>query len=177
MITVDTVRDSKVILREMTRADVDQMARWPRFTEADLQWANLDLDTPRDRDGYYERGRSNATRKRFVVVDRDGRVIGTIGLRNIDYFSEEATLGIIISADEVGRGYGTDAIRCVLAYAFETLALRRVLLDVAENNERARRCYEGVGFSEFGRHIGPGATYYIDMVIYKPTFQLQERAR
>jgi len=159
MIQVDTVRDSKVTLREMTRADVDEMARWPRFVEPELQWANLDLITPRERDVYYERGRSNATRKRFVIVDRKSRVIGTVGLRNI------------------GRGYGTDAIRNVLAYAFGTLGLRRVLLDVAEHNLRARRCYERIGFSETGQHLGPGAVTYIDMVIYKQTFLLQERRR
>jgi len=177
MIQVDTVRDSKVTLREMTRADVDEMACWPRFVEPELQWANLDLITPRERDVYYERGRSNATRKRFVIVDRKSRVIGTVGLRNIDFFAEEGTLGIIIRADEVGRGYGTDAIRNVLAYAFGTLGLRRVLLDVAEHNLRARRCYERIGFSETGQHLGPGAVTYIDMVIYKQTFLLQERRR
>jgi diamine N-acetyltransferase len=177
MIQVDTVRDSKVAVREMTRADVDQMARWPRFVEPDLQWANLDLLTSRERDSYYERGRSNATRKRFVVVTPDDRIIGTIGLRNIDYFAEEGTLGIIIQAGEVGRGYGTDAIRNLLSYAFDTLGLRRVLLDVAENNHRARRCYEGIGFSRVGEHLGPGGATYIDMVIYRQTFLLQERRR
>ena len=177
MITVEALPNCKVALREMTRADVDEMARWPHFVESDLHWANLDLQTDRDRDGYYERGRSNTSRKRFVVVDRLGRAIGTVGLRNIDHFAEEATLGVIIRADEVGRGYGTDAIRSVLAFAFDTLGLRRVLLDVAEHNLRARRCYEGIGFSETGRHVGPGASYYVDMIIYKQAFHLQERER
>ncbi len=177
MIEVDTIRDSKVTLREMVRADVDEMACWPRFSEPELQWANLDLHTQRERDVYFDYGRSNTTRKRFVVLDRAGRIVGTLGLRNIDYYSAEATLGIIIRADAVGQGYGTDAIRNVLAYAFGTLGMRRVLLDVAENNIRARRCYEKIGFSPTGSHLGPGAVKYIDMVIYKPTFLLQERYR
>jgi RimJ/RimL family protein N-acetyltransferase len=177
MIEVDTVRGSKVTLREMTRADVDEMARWLRFREPELQWANLDLLTARERDAYFERGRSNSTRKRFVVLDRRGRVIGTLGLRNLDYLSEEGTLGIIIRADAVGQGYGTDAIRNLLAYAFEDLGLRRVLLDVAEHNIRARRCYEGIGFSQIGQHLGMGSITYVDMVIYKQTFYLQERRR
>jgi RimJ/RimL family protein N-acetyltransferase len=177
MIKVEGLRNSKVVLREMTRADVDAMACWPRFAEPDLQWANLELLTPREREAYFERGRSNSTRKRFVVVSPDGQIIGTVGLRNIDFFAEEATLGIIIRADEVGNGYGTDAIRSVLDYAFRTLGLRRVRLDVAENNLRARRCYESVGFSEISRHVGLGSVVYIDMIIYKHAFLYQEQIR
>lgn len=174
---VDAIPTSDVVLRELTRADVDEMAKWPRFSEPQLAWANLDLHTARERDAYYELGRSNATRKRFVALSRRGKVLGTLGLRNIDHFAGEGTLGIIIRADEVGRGYGTDAIRNILFYAFDTLGLRRVLLDVAETNLRARRCYEKIGFSDWGRHLGPGGVMYIDMVIYKQAFLLQERAR
>ena len=177
MITLDALPNSKVALRELTKADVDEMAHWPPFAEPELQWANLDLFTPQQRDAYYEQGRSNATRKRFAILNRSGRVIGTVGLRNVDFLAEQATLGIIIRSDEVGRGYGTDAIRNVLAYAFNTLGLRRVVLDVAENNHRARRCYVRVGFTETGRHLGPGAVPYIDMVIHKQAFMLAEQLR
>ncbi len=174
-IVVDRADDSRVYLREMTRADVDEMAGWPPFHEPDLFWANLDLYSARERDAYFERTRSNTSRKRFVVLDREDRVIGTIGLRNLDYLTEEGTLGIIIRADEVGRRAGGDAIRNILHYGFETLGLRRVVLDVAENNLRARRCYDRIGFSRTGYHFGPGGVRYVDMVIYRKTFELVEK--
>ncbi len=174
-IVVDRAANSRVYLREMTRADVDEMAEWPPFQEPDLYWANLDLYSTRERDAYFERTRSNTTRKRFVVLDREERVIGTIGLRNLDYLAEEGTLGIIVRADEVGRGAGGAAIRNILHYAFETLGLRRVILDVAENNLRARRCYDRLGFSRTGYHFGPGGVRYVDMVIYRKTFELVEK--
>jgi RimJ/RimL family protein N-acetyltransferase len=174
-IVVDRAAGSRVRLREMTRADVDQMARWPRFRESDLLWANLDLFSTRERDAYFERTRSNAIRKRFVVIDRADRVIGTVGLRNLDFLAEEGTLGIIIRADEVGRHNGGNAIRHLLYYGFETLGLRRVILDVAEDNLRARRCYERLGFTWTGQHLGPGGIEYVDMVIYRTTFELVEK--
>jgi RimJ/RimL family protein N-acetyltransferase len=173
-IVVDRAANSRVYLREMTRTDVDEMAGWPQFHEHDLYWANLDLYSSRERDAYFERTRSNTSRMRFVVLDREDRVIGTIGLRNLDYLSEEGTLGIIIRADEVGRGAGGNAIRNILHYGFEDLGLRRVLLDVAENNVRARRCYDRIGFSRTGYHFGPGGIRYVDMVIYRKTFELVE---
>ncbi|HEX5417836.1 MAG TPA: GNAT family N-acetyltransferase [Chloroflexota bacterium] len=164
----------RVRLRHMVRADIDQMARWPRFWEPDLQWANLDLTFPAERDAYFERGRTNATRRRFVIVDEHDEVIGTVGLRNLDFQHGEATLGIIIRADRVGRGYGTDAMQTVIGYAFDVLELERVVLDVAEGNHRARRVYENLGFVVSGSHLGPGAITYIDMVLDRGVFDQRQ---
>ena len=35
----------RVVLREMSRADVDEIAKWPPFLEPAMSWANLDLQT------------------------------------------------------------------------------------------------------------------------------------
>src|SRR6185437_15665796 len=112
------IRGERVTLRHMVRADVDEMAQWPRFSEPDLQWANLELSFPSDRDAYFERGRTNANRRRFAIRDEDEELIGTVGLRNLNFRAGQGTLGIIIRADAVGKGYGTDAIRSTLRYAF-----------------------------------------------------------
>src|SRR5438094_774144 len=154
-----------VILRELVREDVDEMATWPRFSEPDLQWANLDLATARERDAWYERSRSNPTRRRFTIWSRDGRAVGTIGLRNVDLRFGEGTLGIIVNAADVSRGYGGDAVRTLARFAFERMGLRKVYLDVAEGNDRARRCYEKVGFVRIGQHRGPEGINYVDMVL------------
>lgn len=174
---VESAQGVVVVLRELVRADVDEMAAWPRFDEPELQWANLDLATPRDRDAWFERSRSNLTRRRFTVFARDGRAIGTVGLRNIDVRFGEGTLGIIISAASVGLGYGTDTVRTMVRYAFERLGLRKVYLDVAESNERARRCYERVGFVRIGQHRGPEGIDYVDMVLTRERFGPASRPR
>jgi RimJ/RimL family protein N-acetyltransferase len=171
MIETGELHGERVTLRHLVRSDVDQMATWPRFREPDLQWANLDLTFPSERDAYYERSRTNATRRRFIILDERGRLIGTVGLRNIDFRGGEATLGIIIRADAVGQGFGTDAVRTVLGYAFNVLELERVLLDVSEANGRARRVYEKLGFHEFGEHPGHLGARYVDMVISRAVFE------
>jgi diamine N-acetyltransferase len=166
----------RVILRELQRTDVDEMAYWPRFSEPELQWANLELASARDRDSWYERSRSNPTRRRYTIWSKDGRVVGTIGLRNIDFRFGEGTLGIIVNAGDVGGGYGTDAVRTLSRYAFTRLGLRKVYLDVAEGNDRARRCYERVGFVRIGQHRGADGLLYIDMLLTRERDQqLQSR--
>ena len=161
----ETIEGDVVSLREMERADVDEIARWPRFVEPEYQWANLNLSTPGARDSWYEHGRSNGTRRRFVVLDPQGQIIGTLGLRNVDFKYGEGTLGIIIAAHVVDRGYGTDAVLTLVRFAFERMGLRKVYLDVAVNNTRARRCYDKCGFIVTGHHQGSDGLRYTDMVI------------
>ncbi|HZQ99213.1 MAG TPA: GNAT family N-acetyltransferase [Chloroflexota bacterium] len=165
----------RVVLRELTRADVDLMAEWPRFVEPELQWANLELSTPRERDAWFDRSRSNSTRRRYTIWTDDGRAIGTIGLRNLDFRFGEGTLGIIVNAADVGRGYGTDAVRTLVGHAFRRLGLRKVYLDVAEGNDRARRSYEKVGFVRIGQHRGADGLIYVDMLMTRDRWQMLSR--
>jgi diamine N-acetyltransferase len=167
----------RVTLRDLVRADVDQMANWPRFHEVELQWANLDLSFNSERELYFDRGRSSSTRRRFVVLDERGDIIGTVGLRNLDFLTGEATLGIIIRADTVGKGYGTDTVETILGYAFDVLDLRRVLLDVAVNNDRARHVYDKLGFTPIGQHLGPQNTIYTDMALDRAEYYRRWRAK
>ena len=62
------------------------------------------------------------------------------------------TLGIFIGDDENrDRGLGTDTVRAVVKYGFETLNLHVIRLYVYSFNERAIKCYKKVGFKEQGR--------------------------
>lgn len=82
----------------------------------------------------------------------DDRLIGLIGLYTVFQPQREAFMGIQIGEREYwGKGYGTDALRVLLRYAFDELNLARVSLSVLEGNERAMRSYEKCGFKYEGR--------------------------
>jgi len=82
----------------------------------------------------------------------DDRLIGDIGLGGLDWASGNAWVGIGIGERVYwGRGYGTEAMRLILRFAFEELNLNRVSLDVFEYNPRAIRSYEKAGFTVEGR--------------------------
>lgn len=156
-------------LRELRREDLDEMDNWPRYHEPDLQWANLDLGTSWQKEAWYRREHHDPTRRRFAIVV-DGAVVGVLGLRNIDYRRGVATLGIRLSPAQVGRGYGTEAIKSALSYAFRHLRLRQVDLDVAEDNHRALRCYLKCGFRVVGRRQDHGRQFFLDMSITATEF-------
>ena len=158
-----------VTLRDLTRRDVDEMARWAKYSEPEFTWANFDPRSEFDKDVWFSSGHT-ASNRRYAILDRNNQLIGVIGLRNIDFYRSEATLGIRLSADKVNQGYGTDAIVTLLDHAFSSMGLQRVLLDVAEDNLRARRCYEKCGFTFVGRRTSYDGTVYIDMSIDKHDF-------
>lgn len=87
----------------------------------------------------------------IVTIDTD-EVIGNIGLNEINFIHRFGVLGIFIGEKENrSKGYGAEAICLLLDYAFNYLNLNSVSLSLLECNERAKRCYEKVGFKECGR--------------------------
>ena len=79
-------------------------------------------------------------------------MIGFIELDGFNWPAREVWVGIGIGDREFqGRGYGTDAMRLVLRFAFLELNLNRVSLTVFEYNQRGIRSYEKAGFKEEGR--------------------------
>lgn len=82
----------------------------------------------------------------------DDRLLGDIDLAVINWGSRDAFVGLGIGEREFwGKGYGTDAMKIILRYAFLELNLRRVTLNVLEYNGRAIRSYEKAGFRLEGR--------------------------
>jgi len=96
--------------------------------------------------------RSGESAAHFTIVTKGGRPIGNIALMDINYLNRNAQLGIMIGErGEWDKGYGKDAIRALLKYAFGTLGLNRVDLKLNAKNKRALACYESCGFRLEGR--------------------------
>ena len=89
----------------------------------------------------------------FAIEKLDGPVelIGMISLAGMRPKCRCATLGIALGRDFLGRGYGSDAMRVIVASGFRELGLHRIQLGVAPFNPAGIRAYEKAGFTEEGR--------------------------
>ena len=89
----------------------------------------------------------------FTVYERaTGRPVGLTGLYEIEPRHARASFGILIGeADCRGKGYGTEATRLTLGYAFDALGLSNVMLTAFAFNLAGIRAYEKAGFRAFGR--------------------------
>jgi RimJ/RimL family protein N-acetyltransferase len=82
----------------------------------------------------------------------EDRLIGFLGLAGLSWTHGDTWLGIGLGDREYwGKGYGTDAVKISLRFAFTELNLRRVSLGVFEYNSRAIKSYEKAGFKVEGR--------------------------
>lgn len=89
----------------------------------------------------------------FTIRTLEGDlVIGEVDLSGINWVAGDAWAGIGIGERAYwGRGYGTDAMRLLLRFAFGQLNLKRISLTVFEYNQRAIQSYRKAGFREEGR--------------------------
>lgn len=87
-----------------------------------------------------------------IVTLADDQLIGRCLLFATDTVNRSAMLGIFIGQKEFwGQGYGQEATRLLLDYAFNLLNLHSVMLGAFNFNERAIHAYERVGFKTIGR--------------------------
>ena len=101
--------------------------------------------TPEIADRYFERN-TVADRKLFAILV-ESKIVGECKLKDIDYRKKECSMGIHLQNDAVkGKGYGTQAERLILQYAFEELGMVAVNADAALKNTRSQHVLEKVGF-------------------------------
>ena len=89
----------------------------------------------------------------LTATDDEGKVVGHFIIRypKADDNSSVRFGFVIVDPDVRGKGYGREMILQGIKYAKEKLNASRADLGVFENNDSARRCYESVGFKEFGQ--------------------------
>ena len=102
-------------------------------------------------DAYFDKLRSQKDRVDFLIL-LDEKPIGEIALKHIDETAKQCELSIHLQNDSVkNQGYGTQAERLILNYAFQTLGMETVIADSVLKNMRSQHTLEKVGFQETGR--------------------------
>jgi len=145
----------KVALGPIRRDLLAVYQRWINDFEVlrPLSVRGLQPQTAEGEVAWYERMAVSQTDVEFTIYERSSlRPIGNLGLHQIDHYNRTAIFGILIGEKDCwGKGYGTEATRLVLDYAFTGLGLQNVMLNVFATNERAIRAYTRAGFREIGR--------------------------
>ncbi len=132
--------------------DIDVMVRWYEDAEY-LRNVDTDIALPKSKNQLEaeENNESTSIEFRLRTIDKDD-LIGFVALHSIEWNNHSGLLAIGIGESQNrNKGYGTDALKIILRYAFHELNLNRVGLDVIEYNTRAIRAYEKAGFRHEGK--------------------------
>jgi diamine N-acetyltransferase len=139
-----------VFLRPAERADLPLFVAWLGDARTTRTLALISPLSMAGEERWFEDlvAHHGTDRWHFVICRAvDERPVGAVDLHDLDMQNGSAGLGIVIGApSDTGRGYGSDAVRALLAFGFGELRLERIWLDVYDFNPRARHVYERVGF-------------------------------
>jgi UDP-4-amino-4,6-dideoxy-N-acetyl-beta-L-altrosamine N-acetyltransferase len=87
----------------------------------------------------------------FAIADKDDSPLGYVFLNNINHIHRNCYLGIVIGDKTQRRkGYGTAAIKLLAQYAFNTLNMHKITVEVINKNPHALKVYEKLGFVNEG---------------------------
>ncbi|RHW43403.1 N-acetyltransferase [Neobacillus notoginsengisoli] len=140
--------------RKMVVSDIEKYHSWRNDLDVMKTTSpSLDLYSLDETRHFVENIILNSTSsKSYIIEDREGNTaIGVTSLINIDTKNRNAECIIDIGEKEFwGKGYGTEALKLLLEYAFLELNLHRVSLRVFSLNERAIHIYNKLGFTKEG---------------------------
>lgn len=149
------IKGKRVSIKDLKIEDAFQMRDWGFHKNPLLSDYNFPRMTDREIEKWYLLKTCSFKDKYFAIRDEESKLIGYMGIKNIKLIKKESTLGIVLDPDKMDKGYGTEALSLFLNYYFTEMNMKKMYLEVAEFNTRAKRVYEKVGFTEDG--------YYLDL--------------
>lgn len=168
-----TLETERLMLREIMLSDQDDlfaMRADPRM--------HVYTDTTPDQhveqtSAYIEHMRKGVAENRWIIwaIAHKGtnRVIGSVGIWNIDEAKNTAELSYGIAPDYQGKGYMAEAMASALDFAFQTMQLAALEAYTEADNAPSRKLLEGFHFAEVDRVDDPSAdgkrVYH--MIVYR----------
>jgi RimJ/RimL family protein N-acetyltransferase len=142
----------RLYLRPLEWEDLPLLRRWANDPEVRGITGETTPMSEAGVEEFYERVRADRDRVWFMIVLKENdRPIGECGLLRMFPAWRTTDLSIIIGEKAAwGQGYGTEAIRLLLDYAFGALNFHRVAIGVVGFNDQALRFYEKIGFRREG---------------------------
>ena len=150
-----TLNGNKVILRPFKNSDVESMLiilNDPEIIKltgstdtTEKTHIPLNEDQIKFTTKWYETVNSQANRL-DLAIEYKGTIAGEVVLNEYDEDLRTCNFRILIGEKFRDKGLGSDSIKTFINYAFNTLNLHRIELEVIAFNPRARHVYEKCGF-------------------------------
>ncbi len=140
----------KVTLRALEDGDVELMRTWRNDPEM-AQWFFSTFPVSEDEQrAWYQKQKNRKDGKTFMI-EAEGRAVGYAVCMHMDERSRSIEVGLHLTSEVRGRGYGKDAFLTLTRFCFMELNMHRVWLSVYAFNTRAIVMYEKLGFVHEGR--------------------------
>jgi ribosomal-protein-alanine N-acetyltransferase len=148
------LRGERVLLKLTAPEEIPQFFAWATNPDPEVQRYFYGEGIPTYGDfleewkPYYFDGSQPTLGRCYTILAGDTTPIGVVAYNDFDAEGKRVTFDIIIGEPEnLGRGYGSDALRTLVRYLFATFSTLEVAVIGADPaNGRAIRAYEKAGF-------------------------------
>ncbi|MDQ7094937.1 GNAT family protein [Desulfosporosinus sp. PR] len=148
------LKGKRIRIRPIEEDDIDLLYQWTTDEEVNY-WSSgaWPLNSLQTKDQLAEKYLdSQPDSYRYAILNEKDSLIGTIGFKEINVPSRSATLFVVLGDKTCwNQGYGTDALITFARFLFTQWNFHRISLDTWDENLRAIRAYEKVGFKVEGR--------------------------
>lgn len=140
----------RIYLSPINLEDADIYCRWINDFSTSLPLGNAAMNIGLDQERAFLKDISSGNH--FAIIDKEtDLLLGNVSLFEVNQIHRTATTGIFIGEPENrNKGYGREALRLMLDYAFNVLNINNVMLRVFAFNQRGLASYKAVGFKEIG---------------------------
>lgn len=145
-----------IMLRKLEEKDVTGMLEWMHDEMVARNFRFDFLSMTKEKALDFIANSFSEENQHFAIVDESDNYLGTISLKNISIFDSNAEYAIVLRRKFWGKKYAQKATAEILDYAFNTLKLHKVYLNVLDENIRANAFYKKCGFTfegSFKDHI------------------------
>ncbi len=143
-----SIRNKNVILRALEKNDIEKLREWRNEKKNSKFLRQIPYITENAQKRWFENYLKNEDEICFAIEECEqlNRMVGSLSLYNFN--GDTAEFGKILIGDKEAHGkrIGFNATYAALKIAFEVLKLKRVVLEVYEDNLAARTIYEQIGF-------------------------------
>lgn len=149
-----TIFGRNIVLRAVERSDLPLLQAWGNDPEIQFTLASWHFPLSLQAlETWFEGLQFDGVDQHFIIHAAEHGAIGTTNLVSINWKDRNAFTGLLIGDPSLRRrGYGTDAVRTMMRYAFEELGLERLDTTIMANNEASLGLYLGTcGWIEEGR--------------------------
>lgn len=147
------IKGEKINLRAIGPKDLEMVRTWRnRYFDAFFSGEQISKEQQRI---WYERYQASGGKDTMFIVElKDGTPVGTIALYDVSVADRTARLGRVLLLEEFrGNGYMDEAVKILTDYAFTSMRLYKIRVEVFMDNTAALAIYAAAGYKTTTRPI------------------------
>jgi UDP-4-amino-4,6-dideoxy-N-acetyl-beta-L-altrosamine N-acetyltransferase len=149
------IKGKEIFLRPLKYDDWEKTITWRNDLEFSTLIASHPFPVTKELEKEWIEGvlknKDNSSVYFGICKNESRELVGIVKLFNINWISRTCCFGIFLGSKENrGKGIGKEAMQLIINYAFNSLNLRKISLEVISSNKATIKLYEKMGFEKEG---------------------------